>query len=857
MVQGRYHIVVLLICAAFVMRAQPSRVPTQISGVINRYEFVAEIAPCDSTVRVSSATQFRVGDEVLMIQMQGARISEADDSTYGAILDMNGAGCAEFLTVGAVNGDRITFTSTWVHPYATSGVIQLVSVPRYADAIVNGTVTAPPFNGTVGGVVVLRTNGVLTLQGNIDVSGAGFRGGAPSFPRDICTPRKWVSNYFFGEGGEKGDGIAVVSTNEVLACRGPRGTGGGGGNGGNAGGAGGGNGGAGGYGGDANNRCSIFKRQGGYPGHAVDSLLLKQRIFLGGGGGGGHQNNIQGTRGGGGGGIVIVKAGTIAAVGGSIISDGETVRDTVAWDGGFLQPGDGAGGGGAGGSVLLDVGTIAGTLDVRARGGNGGIVGARYQPNGPGGGGGGGAIILATSVRPNLRTDVSGGVPGYHISPETADSVRGSSWGATAGAAGAVIEGFMWRTPSRITLNAFGGGDVCPGDSVNLEATEGFMLYRWSNGDTRRVIRVAAAAGTYSVTAIDSAGCSQTAGGLVVIPDPTRVTVQTLVNFGSVDYQRTYIRTVSIRSLDDDTIVVSRIVDAQNFTVVDPTIFPLVLPPFGTVDVEIRFVSPEPREYNERMTVEITEPCPVQTTFDLYAKVNPLRIVFSIPDTVGAVGRTIALPIRTNLQPDTLDLPDARLQFSVRMNASILAPLGVSRGRIIGDMIDVLRRERVLTIELDSVMIPRGTSELTSILAMVLLSTTRETVLDLVDVSWLRVYQTPITTIDDGSLATGPVCYTEGRAVRVLYPTNMRVGPSPASDIVTVSCALDAPGTYAIEITDVRGRTVYSHREDVSTYAGGRPLQVQIPVDGWEQGAYVVRLIAPITTESAPLIIVR
>ncbi len=855
---GRIHIVIVaLLCWYLPAHTQTVAPIEQLRGVVNVYEPVIEVIACDSTIRVRSASAFSVGDEVLLIQMKGARISEKNDSTYGTILDMNGAGCAEFLVIGSISNDRITFTTTWVHPYSPRGALQLVKVRKVQQALTTGTVTAPVFNGATGGVVVIHATESLTLQSDISASASGFRGGFPSLPRDVCTPTTWASFYIFGEGGEKGDGIATLSQEQSVSSKGPFATGGGGGNGGNAGGAGGSNAGSGGHGGDANTWCQQFRRQGGFPGQTVDSLLLKQRVFMGGGGGGGHQNDVQGTAGGRGGGIVIIRTPLLISQGGKIIANGATVADTAAWNGAFMQPGDGAGGGGAGGSVLLDVATYATPISIEAKGGNGGIVGARYQPNGPGGGGGGGAVILTSPTSVSLNADLSGGRAGIHISPETADSVRYSSWGAGDGAPGLVVTGFEWKVPSRATFHATGGGEICPGGSVELVADPGYMFYRWSTGATTRTIWVTAE-GVYSVTATDSAGCSQTVSGLVVRADPTLVNVQTVVDFGNVDYQRAATAALRITSLDDDPIVVERVANGTRFTVANTSVFPLIIPPFSSADVELVFAPSGEGVYTENLSVSISAPCPVSQTFAVRAKVDPARIHISMSDTTAVVGNTaLFLPVRAHLQPDTIELANARLLVRIRMNIQMLAPWAVTRGTVVNDVIDVLRSERTITIDLDGITIPPGSSTLTEIACMVLLCGVNTTALDVVDVAWLRSGMNPITTVEDGSVTVDPVCYSEGRMIRLSKPSTINVGPNPASDHLIVSTTLDAVGTYSIVITDVMGRTMYSWEDVMTPRTSRRAITLRVPTDTWEQGTYYVRLTGPLTSETVSVVVRR
>jgi len=860
MIPFRTQIALILLCCAVGIahgqQGMPSAV-TPISGQINRYESVSGIVPCDTTVRVRGASLFRAGDEVLMIQMKGARINELNDSTYGQIQSMNGAGCVEFLTIKRVDQDRITFTRPWVHPYSAEGAIQLVSVPRYTDVVTDGDVTAPAWNGMVGGVVVLRADGTLTLDADIDVSGKGFRGGYASFPRDVCVPTMWGSYYLFGEGGEKGDGIATTPSSQALASKGPFANGGGGGNGANAGGAGGSNAGSGGRGGDANTWCVGYRGIGGYPGVTVDTLLLKQRVFLGGGGGGGHQNNNQGTAGAAGGGVVIIVAKGLNMMGGSIIARGLSVRDTAAWDGKqYLQPGDGAGGGGAGGTVLLDIGVTRGNATVDVRGGNGGNVGARYQPNGPGGGGGGGAIVMTAPV-PGVTARLDGGSPGVHLSPETADEVRNQSWGATSGVPGTIVEGFSWKTYTPLVLTASGGGDICPGGSRQLSASEGFMFYRWSNGSTERTV-TAAVPGEYSVTAIDSSGCSQTVTGIVVTLDPVRLTVPPRVDFGTVDYRTGFTKDLMLASLDDDTVVIESIADGEHFRIIDASVFPLSVAPYDTVRIPIEFISKVPDEYIETLKVDVMSPCRVIYPVVFRAKVDPLRVRFSMPDTSAKRGATdLELPITTLLLPDTLALPNVSLRLVVSMNSLLFAPSSITRGRLVDDVIDVLRSRRTLTIEFDTMTIPAGRSVLTAIRGTVLLSGIDKTVLDIDSVQWIVVEQTPITIIQDGTLDVAPTCFTDARIVKFLNPTTLRVGPNPAYDVIEVNATMHATGSYDLTVIDLQGNTIYHHSERMKQGDDERTMHVTLTTDQWQQGSYIVRFTTPLQTFVEPVIVTR
>jgi hypothetical protein len=86
------------------------------------------------------------------------------------------------------------------------------------------------------------------------------------------------------------------------------------------------------------------------------------------------------------------------------------------------------------------------------------------------------------------------------------------------------------------------GTAICPGDSAVLIAASGYASYRWSNGaQTQRL--VVTAAGRYSVTVTDSAGCDGTSSevDITVHPAPTAPTItvagDTLTSSPAAAYQ--------------------------------------------------------------------------------------------------------------------------------------------------------------------------------------------------------------------------------------------------------------------------------------------------------------------------------
>jgi hypothetical protein len=284
---------------------------------------------------------------VLLIQMQDADINATNNNTYGSGVAgnngsgssaLNAAGQYQFVratnTVGA-GGGTLNFTPALAfnlrsRTFGVSGATgtsrwQAIRVPPCATASVSG-VTAPSWNGTTGGVVVLDVLGALTLNGTtaIDVKGLGFRGGGG---RGLtgnagvgATNTDYISLASANANGSKAEGIAgtprftndatynvapVVTDNNATYgegyqsgsyARGAPGNAGGGGTDGsaasindqNAGGGGGSNYGVGAVGGNSwNSNLAI----GGRGGFGYSASLRFTRVFMGGGGGAGTTNN--------------------------------------------------------------------------------------------------------------------------------------------------------------------------------------------------------------------------------------------------------------------------------------------------------------------------------------------------------------------------------------------------------------------------------------------------------------------------------------------------------------------------------------------------------------------------------------
>lgn len=420
----------LISCFTFLTLGQN----TNISGVINNYTNVTGFS--GTTISVGSSAGYSVGDKVLIIQMQGATIDESNTSSFGNINSIGNAGHYEFATVCSVPSGTQLEVNSIQRTYTSLGNVQVVSVPVFNDAAITGTLTADPWDGSVGGVLVFECTGTLTMNAGVEMSGLGFRGGDITISTYSCSWFSSVTDYFYdisdGRGAKKGEGVAQYITGKT-GGRGTQANGGGGSNDHNGGGGGGANGSAGGLGGEripaSTFTCSCNSPGEGGKANAYSNSA--NRIFLGGGGGAGHENNPgEGSSGVNGGGIAIIMANAISGNGQTISANGAQ---------GPAASFDGAGGGGAGGTVLLDVGSYSGTVNVELNGSDGGSThgSGSSNCNGPGGGGSGGVLwVNQTTIPANINSSLNGGASGTILTASQGNCPIGGSNGATSGSFG-------------------------------------------------------------------------------------------------------------------------------------------------------------------------------------------------------------------------------------------------------------------------------------------------------------------------------------------------------------------------------------------------------------------------------------
>ena len=438
-----------------------------ISGVVNKYTSVVSINLCSNSLDVIDASEFSIGDKILIIQMKGAEIDSISNSnSFGNILDFRNAGNYEMSDIQNITGNTIQLQNNLTRQYDVNYFVQLVKISDHVNANVTAELTCPAWDGVKGGVLIIECQNKLTLNANITANSKGFRPGAISISGGSCA---FINDYFYPStspyGGRKGEGISDVS-NLIINGRGKLANGGGGGNKSNTGGGGGGNFGAGGKAAFGWAGTCGQLDLGGLGGSLIPYGSGLDKLFLGGGGGGGHQDNGLASPGSLGGGIILIIANEVEGNSFSIESYGLDAGPAGA---------DGAGGGGAGGTVAIESSLYTTNLSIDVHGGKGGDAAGGH---GTGGGGGGGLIYVSSVLPVNVLSNLLGGEAGVFTGTT-------NKYGSIDGNVGGILNTFSTYNAE----NPFGGINIsqpCNGDVaiLSINDTSGINSVNWQISTT-------------------------------------------------------------------------------------------------------------------------------------------------------------------------------------------------------------------------------------------------------------------------------------------------------------------------------------------------------------------------------------
>ncbi len=285
-----------------------------------RSALASSAASGQRNLALANASGFEVGQEVLVIQVQGA-----------------GADKYEFGIIAGISGNTLTLQTNLNNSFSVGGdsKTQALRVPQYRDVTVQsgGILTAHAWDGSTGGIIAFRASGTTSVAGTVTVDGKGFVGGAGGNPGGVSTASQGQGTNGSGSPSTVANGSGGGGSNE-LACNDGNYAGGGGGGNGTAGENGGGQGG----------------NQTPGAGGGVAGTTDLTNIAFGGGGGGMAVCAVSSNGSGGNGGGIIIAFSRDLAVSGSITANG--TRGGTSIEGNGVTP-LGGGGGGAGGSIFI------------------------------------------------------------------------------------------------------------------------------------------------------------------------------------------------------------------------------------------------------------------------------------------------------------------------------------------------------------------------------------------------------------------------------------------------------------------------------------------------------------------------
>ncbi|NQY66411.1 MAG: hypothetical protein HRT72_01620, partial [Flavobacteriales bacterium] len=135
----------------------------------NVYSQVTAINGSTISLLAGEGANYGVDTMVLIIQMKGADIYEANDAGYGAVTGYNNAGAYVFGTILSMPGADDILVDADVSNFSTSGMVQVIKVIT-GDASGNytqGAITPPAWDGYTGGVYAANLCGDFTLSGDI------------------------------------------------------------------------------------------------------------------------------------------------------------------------------------------------------------------------------------------------------------------------------------------------------------------------------------------------------------------------------------------------------------------------------------------------------------------------------------------------------------------------------------------------------------------------------------------------------------------------------------------------------------------------------------------------------------------
>lgn len=356
-----------------------------------------------------------------------------------------------------------------------------------------------------------------------------------------------------------------------------------------------------------------------------------------------------------------------------------------------------------------------------------------------------------------------------------------------------------------------GPDGFCPGDSIVLAASPGFMAYAWSNGD-RTSSTVIHTAGSFFVRVIDSAGCTAVSALHDVRVYPGAAPPVITQRFDSLHCT--------------EAVAYTWYLDGTELAGVNTRSIPI------------------PRPGNYRVVIKNEYGCPSMSDIYLVDRLLDASTVVGLPELEAEPGEIIHIPLRILHEANLAAFSSLRYNAEIAFDESLLVPVGATPP---GSVVDGKRRIPFVNEHFG------GADPIAVLSFMVTLGTASETPLTFVHFDWNG---SPIRVqTRDGKLRV-KVCREGGERLfdgsnRLFLEQN---APNPAVAHTTIRFSVLTEGTVQLVLMDAFGRSIRTLL-DRSLPPGAH--QVAVSLQGLASGMYRYELRTAAGTRQRLMIVTR
>lgn len=380
----------------------------------------------------------------------------------------------------------------------------------------------------------------------------------------------------------------------------------------------------------------------------------------------------------------------------------------------------------------------------------------------------------------------------------------------------------------------------CEGDSTKLSCDGDFASYKWSNNETTKEIWVKEE-GKYSVTVIDSNGCS-TSAEIEVSKIVVRLGGLGLGfrDWGIIKIDSTADTTINIVNINEESITISaRLLNGDGFSLDTQPQSPANMDKNSIFSIKVIFTPKDEKEYNDSLIIEISSPCFKRYAIYLHGSgfkdiVAPIPVTVWFPDTVGKVGdKNFRIPLYS-VGRNKIPCYNIPYTATIRWNVTLFLADSITNGKITAN--DLINKEQILKIEGDNFTLSQDTTIITQIIGSVLLGDTLITplLIDSIDIKYpnLQIEKKP------GSLKIEGVCQPIFSRIKTMVPPDIQVFPNPSGSTITITAKLGNSSDLNISISNSIGGKKMEYNEK----AGAGQFKKEINLESLPTGKYFVNI---------------